>query len=155
MSERMTGSDAVLLHMEDANTPMHTLKIIILDPSRRGRPVTLEELALAVGSRLGLVARSTQKVVAAFGFGARPFWVDDPDFDLRRHVDEQTLAAPGGTRELDDLYGQLATTGPMGPHPRARAGRRAPSGGSANPPRHGRWPGRVAHAAGGVHGGPG
>jgi WS/DGAT/MGAT family acyltransferase len=110
MSERMTGSDAVLLHMEDANTPMHTLKIIILDPSRRGRPVTLEELALAVGSRLGLVARSTQKVVAAFGFGARPFWVDDPDFDLRRHVDEQTLAAPGGTRELDDLYGQLATT---------------------------------------------
>ena len=77
---------------------MHTLKVVILDPSRRGRPVTLDELALAVGPRLGLVPRSTQKVVAAPGFGARPFWVDDPDFDLRRHLDERTLPAPGDAR---------------------------------------------------------
>jgi WS/DGAT/MGAT family acyltransferase len=112
MSERMTGSDAVLLHMEDANTPMHTLKIVILDPSRRGhgRGVTLDELALAVGSRLGLVPRATQKVVAAPGFGGRPFWVDDPDFDLRRHLDERTLDTPGGARQLDILFGELASS---------------------------------------------
>src|SRR5688572_18668385 len=109
MTERMTGSDAVLWHMEDDDTPMHTLKVVILDPSRRGRPVTLDELALAVGSRLGLVPRSTQKVVAAPGFGGRPFWVDDPDFDLRRHLDERTLLEPGDQRELDALYGELAS----------------------------------------------
>ena len=51
--------------MEDDDTPMHTLKIVVLDPSRRGPAVTLDDVALAVGRRLGLVPRATQKVVAA------------------------------------------------------------------------------------------
>ena len=106
--DRMSGTDALLLHMEDDDTPMHTLKVVILDTARRGRPITLDELGLAVGSRLGLVPRSTQKVVAAAGFGARPYWIDDPEFDLRRHIDERTLAT-GAAAELDALYGELAS----------------------------------------------
>ena len=106
--ERMSGNDAVLWHMEDEETPLHTLKIVVLDPSRRGRAVTLDDVALAVGPRLGLVPRSTQKVVAPPGFGARPFWVDDPDFDLRVHLDERTLLGPGDARQLDELYAELA-----------------------------------------------
>lgn len=109
MNERMSGSDAVLWHMEDERTPMHTMKVVVLDTTRRGRPLTLDELALAVGSRLGMVPRSTQKVVVAPGFEGRPFWVDDPDFDLRRHLDERTLLAPGDRRELDALHAELAS----------------------------------------------
>jgi diacylglycerol O-acyltransferase len=108
-TERMSGSDAVLWHMEDDLTPMHTLKVVILDTRRRGRPLTLDDLALAVGSRLGLVPRATQRVISAPGFGGRPFWVHDPDFDLRQHLDERTLLEPGDQRELDALYGELAT----------------------------------------------
>ena len=108
--ERMSGNDAVLWHMEDDETPLHTLKIVILDSSRRGRAVTLDDVALALGPRLGLVPRSTQKVLAPPGFGARPFWVDDPDFDLRAHLDERTLPGPGDARQLDDLYAELART---------------------------------------------
>jgi WS/DGAT/MGAT family acyltransferase len=105
----MSGNDAVLWHMEDDDTPLHTLKILILDPTRRGRPISLDDLALAVGSRLGLVPRATQKVVAPPGFGARPFWVDDVGFDLRLHLDERTLAEPGDAGQLDALYSELAT----------------------------------------------
>jgi WS/DGAT/MGAT family acyltransferase len=105
----MSGSDAALWHMEDRDTPLHTLKVVILDPARRRRQLTLDELALAVGSRLGLVPRSTQKVVSVPGFGARPFWVDDPDFALRDHLDERTLPAPGDAAALDALYGELAS----------------------------------------------
>jgi WS/DGAT/MGAT family acyltransferase len=105
----MSGSDAALWHMEDRDTPLHTLKVVILDPARRGRQLTLDELALAVGSRLGLVPRSTQKVGSVPGFGARPFWVDDPDFALRDHLDERTLPA-GDATALDALYGELAST---------------------------------------------
>jgi WS/DGAT/MGAT family acyltransferase len=96
--------------MEDERTPMHTMKVVVLDTTRRGRPLTLDELALAVGSRLGMVPRATQKVVVAPGFRGRPFWVDDPGFDLSRHLDERTLLAPGDRRELDALYAELAST---------------------------------------------
>ena len=107
--EHMSGSDAVLFHMEDDETPVHTLKVVVLDPSRRGRPVTLDDIALAVGSRLGMVPRATQKVVAAPGFGGRPFWVDDVDFELKRHLDERTVAAPGDGAQLDAVYSDLAS----------------------------------------------
>jgi WS/DGAT/MGAT family acyltransferase len=115
--ERMSGSDALLWHMEQPGSPMHTLKILVLDPSRRGRRITIDEVIAAVGPRLGLVKRATQKVVAAKGFGGIPFWVDDPDFELRLHVGERTLRAPGTARDLDALYSELA----MSPLPRDRA----------------------------------
>lgn len=108
-AERMEGIDALLWHMEHPDTPLHTLKVVILDPSRRGKPITLVELATAVAYRLGFVPRGTQKVVAPGPFGGRPFWVDDPDFSVGAHVTECRLPSPGGPRELDALYSRLAT----------------------------------------------
>ncbi|MCX5045328.1 WS/DGAT domain-containing protein [Aldersonia sp. NBC_00410] len=103
--ERFTGSEALFLNMEDANTPMHTLKVAVLDSSRRGRAITLDELRAAVQPYLGLVPRSTQRVTSVRGFGARPFWVDDPDFDLAAHLDEVTLLTG---EDLDPLCARLA-----------------------------------------------
>ncbi len=102
--ERMAGADAIFLHLERPDCPVHTLKVAVLDTSARGRPVTLEEVRAAVAPRLGLVRRSTQRPVWAPGFGGRGFWVDDPDFDVDRHLGERALDGP-----LDDLYGELAT----------------------------------------------
>jgi WS/DGAT/MGAT family acyltransferase len=48
-------------------------------------------------------------VVTAPGFGGRPSWGDDPDFDLAEHLDERILSV-GDRRELDALYGELGTT---------------------------------------------
>jgi WS/DGAT/MGAT family acyltransferase len=103
--ERFTGSEALFLHMEDANTPMHTLKIAVLDPSRRGRGITLDELTTAIEPYLGLVPRTTQRVASVRGFGARPFWVDDQEFELSAHLDEVTLLHGN---DLDELCARLA-----------------------------------------------
>ncbi|MDP2772295.1 MAG: wax ester/triacylglycerol synthase family O-acyltransferase [Nocardioides sp.] len=105
--ERMTGPDALMLNMECATVPMHTLKIVVLDPSTRGRPITLPELRAAVAPYLGLVPRATQKVYAAPGCGGRPFWVHDPGFDLDRHLEQVTLA-DGSRAGLDQLCARLA-----------------------------------------------
>jgi WS/DGAT/MGAT family acyltransferase len=105
--ERMTGPDAVMLHLERPSVPMHTLKIVVLDTLERGRPITLAELRAAVTPYLGLVPRSTQKVVAVAGCGGRPYWVHDEAFELDAHLDEATLAAP--TRvHFDELCARLA-----------------------------------------------
>lgn len=107
LPERARGVDTVFLHMETPETPLHTLKVLVLDTSARGRPVELAELREAIAGRLGIVARSTQKAVFVPGF-ARPFWIDDPDFDLDSHLSEVTLAPPGGRQELDALASRLA-----------------------------------------------
>ncbi len=105
--ERMTGPDAVMLHLERPTVPMHTLKILVLDSLDRGRPIGLAELRGALTPYLGLVPRATQKVMSVAGCGGRPYWVADPHFDLDRHLDEVTLPAP--TRAaFDALCARLA-----------------------------------------------
>ncbi|MDL9937846.1 wax ester/triacylglycerol synthase family O-acyltransferase [Gordonia sp. ABSL1-1] len=104
----MTGPDALMLNMESASTPMHTLKVAVLDPSRRGEPVTLAELRAVLPNYLGRFPRATQRLEYLAGYAARPFWVRDEYFDVADHLDEVTLSSPGGRTELDALLAELA-----------------------------------------------
>ncbi|MDQ4054643.1 MAG: WS/DGAT domain-containing protein [Actinomycetota bacterium] len=104
--ERMTGPDALMLHMERPTVPMHTLKVVVLEPGARG-PLSLADLRAAVAPYLGLVRRATQKVYSSPGCGGRPFWAADPHFELDDHLEETALT--NGTRdELDELCARLA-----------------------------------------------
>lgn len=105
--ERMHGVDAVFLHLETPETPLHTLKVLLLDPARLGRRIELPDIARALSPRLGLVARSTQKPMFVPGF-ARPFWVEDRAFDLNAHLERVVLDAPGGRDQLDAICAELA-----------------------------------------------
>ncbi|MCR5979818.1 DUF1298 domain-containing protein [Gordonia jinghuaiqii] len=106
--ERMTGPDALMLNMESPSTPMHTLKVAILDTERRGRPLTLDELADVLPGYLGMFPRATQRLEWARGYSARPFWVPDTDFDVARHLDETWVAGPGERTDLDAVLSELA-----------------------------------------------
>lgn len=101
---RLDHADAMMLQFETSNTHFHTLKIAILDGSERGRPVTLDEVITWAPRYLGITPRLTQRVVRRSFW--HWYWVDDPDFDIRQHVDERTLANPDG---LDLLCGELAS----------------------------------------------
>jgi len=106
---RMTGNDALMLNMEAPDTPMHTLKVAVLDTSRRGRPITRDELLAVLPGYLGKFPRATQRIeTASSTCHARPFWVYDEDFDPARHVDELTVAAPGSRADLDRILSTLA-----------------------------------------------
>ena len=107
--ERMSGEDASFIHLERMGEPCHTLKLVVLDTSERGHPVTLDELRRTVAAYLPVYPRARQRVVSAPVLRGLPFWVDDPDFDLDRHVSECVLPAPGGRRQLDDVCSGLAS----------------------------------------------
>ncbi len=100
--ERMSGPDALMLHMERPTVPMHTLKVVVLEPGAGG-PLSLADLRTAVAPYLGLVRRSTQKVYAAPGVGGRPFWAPDPHFELDDHLDEHHAADGRARRARRDL----------------------------------------------------
>lgn len=101
----MSGRDAVMHHLETVDAPAHTLKVVVLDTSLLGRPLTLADLHAAVGPRLGLLPWTSQRVVTAPGLGARPFLVD-VEVALDDHLDECTLDA--ATPDLDAVCARLA-----------------------------------------------
>ena len=106
--ERLSGPDALMLNMETRTTPMHTLKIAVIDTSRRGKPVTLRELEDVLPRYLGRFPRATQHLERLPAYQARPFWVRDKEFDIRNHLEEVTLPAPGRRTELDAVLAGLA-----------------------------------------------
>ena len=105
--ERLDGADAILWHLE-GQTPMHTLKVLIVDPSRRGSPLSAVDVTTAIAANIDRYPRARQRVMPAFGRRGHPYWVDVPDLDITEHVDERRIASPGGRRELDTIFGELA-----------------------------------------------
>ncbi|MCW2787146.1 MAG: putative diacylglycerol O-acyltransferase, partial [Marmoricola sp.] len=104
--ERMTGEDGIFLRFERPDTPTHTLKMVVLDPARRGAQITLDDLHRIVPEYLALTPRATQRVGRMPGKRAWA-WVTDEDFDLAHHLDEVVLDAPDRAA-LDQVCSELA-----------------------------------------------
>lgn len=105
-AERMTGEDAIFLRFERPDTPTHTLKVAVLDPSLRGAQLTLEDVHAALPSYLGLSRRATQRIGRIPGKRAWA-WVEDEDFDLAHHLEEVMAPAPGDRAALDQVCAEV------------------------------------------------
>lgn len=100
MAERLTPLDAAFLGFETPAAPMHVGGLLVLDgrPATGGEPDVVRVLR-HVRARLASVPRIRQRVLPLPLAAHRPVWVDDPDFDPRRHIRRARLPAPG-TREV-------------------------------------------------------
>jgi WS/DGAT/MGAT family acyltransferase len=74
-----------------------------------GPAPSFEEFVRVTEERLPLVPRYRQKLrTTPFGLAA-PAWVDDPDFDVRWHIRNTALPAPGGQAEIGRLLSRVMT----------------------------------------------
>lgn len=103
--EPLGGYDTSFFHFSD-HSPMHTLKCLVLDTSRRGASLTLDDVSRAMAPRLGLHPRARQRAVRSATLPGRYCWFDDPEFELADHLGETTLRSPDA---FDELCGHLAT----------------------------------------------
>jgi WS/DGAT/MGAT family acyltransferase len=102
LRRRLSAHDSVFLYWERPEQPMHVGECMVY----RGR-ITAGDMVRMIEERLHLLPRYRQKVVfTPLGF-AHPAWEDDPDFDVRNHVDEMTLPAPGDDVVLSEVGGRL------------------------------------------------
>jgi diacylglycerol O-acyltransferase / wax synthase len=86
MNGRLTALDASFLHLETRNAHMHVAWAAKLNPHpTRPRP-TVRSLRAAVSGRLASLPRFRQRIATDPLGVAEPRWVDDADFDIRRHV---------------------------------------------------------------------
>ncbi len=101
--QQLTGLDTQFLAIESRTTYGHVSSVAVLDPSGRpGGTLDLADLKALLEERLHLlpVLRNQLKTVP-FGLD-RPYWIDDPRFDLDYHVRELALPAPGDDRQLEE-----------------------------------------------------
>ena len=89
--DRLTAIDASFLTNESGTSHMHIGGVTIFE----GPPPSYEDLLDHVESRLHLVPRYRQKLAVPPVETGRPFWVDDPQFNIGYHVRHSALPAPG------------------------------------------------------------
>jgi diacylglycerol O-acyltransferase len=100
--EELSGLDASFLYMETAKMPMHIGGVNILEGSMQ-----FDEFKQFIEERVHMVARLTQKLVTVPLSLDRPYWAEDPDFDINMHLHRTALPRPGGWKELRYLASRL------------------------------------------------
>jgi diacylglycerol O-acyltransferase len=101
--DRLSAIDASFLHQEKQSSHMHVGALLTFD----GPPPDLEDFRRHIESRLSLVPRYRQKLAFPPLEMGRPFWVDDPSFNVDYHVRHTALPRPGADDQLRLLVGRI------------------------------------------------
>jgi WS/DGAT/MGAT family acyltransferase len=101
--DRLTAIDASFLTNESSDAHMHVGAVLIFE----GPPPAYDDFLAHVESRMHLVPRFRQKLAFPPFETGRPFWVDDPNFNLSYHVRHSALPSPGSEEQLKNITGRL------------------------------------------------
>jgi diacylglycerol O-acyltransferase len=101
--DRLSSVDASFLAQEREASHMHVGAVMIFE----GPPLTREEFLRGIESRLHLVPRYRQKLAFPRFEMGRPFWIDDPNFNIDYHVRHTALPSPGSLEQLRQLAGRI------------------------------------------------
>jgi WS/DGAT/MGAT family acyltransferase len=101
--DRLSPMDVSFLDQEKEGSHMHIGAVMIFE----GPPPAYEDLLAHVESRLHLVPRYRQKLAYPPLQLGRPFWIDDPRFNIEYHVRHTALPSPGSVDQLRLLTGRI------------------------------------------------
>jgi diacylglycerol O-acyltransferase / wax synthase len=101
--DRLSALDFSFLTNESSAAHMHVGAIVIFE----GPPPAYEDLLDHVRSRLHLVPRFRQKLAFPPVETGRPFWIDDPTFNLEYHVRHSALPSPGSEEQLRNMAARV------------------------------------------------
>lgn len=108
--EQLTGFDASFLYSETPALHMHTLKLAVLDVSQLEGAYSFERVRETLAQRLHLLPPFRRRLIEIPGGLSHPVWIEDPGFDLDRHLRRVVAREPGGPRELAAVVSEIAGT---------------------------------------------
>jgi diacylglycerol O-acyltransferase / wax synthase len=105
--DHLSGLDAMFLHLESPEMPMHvgSLNVLDLPPGYQGD--FFEDAKRRIGERMHLADLFTRKLALMPLDLSNPVWVRDDDIDLDYHVRHITLPKPGSNRQLQQYVARL------------------------------------------------
>ncbi len=99
--QQLSWTDDMMLRAERPATPLQIQLLLIYDPSTApGGTVTFKGILAELEARLHLADIFRRRLTDLPGGLHRPYWVDDPSFDLEYHVRHIGLPQPGDWRQL-------------------------------------------------------
>ena len=108
--QTMSGLDAKFVYSETPTAHMHTIKVAVVNMTDLEGGFSFDTMTEVLGQLLVRLPPFRRRVVPVpLGLG-HPVWVEDPDFDLARHVSRVELDPPGDDRALADAIGVFAGT---------------------------------------------
>jgi WS/DGAT/MGAT family acyltransferase len=107
---RLSGFDTTMLRFENPRQPMHALSLAELDITTVAGGYDFQTFRDTLARRTRALPEFRAKLADTPLNLDTPVWVEDPDFDIDRHVHRLTVPAPGGRHELSAIAGRLAAT---------------------------------------------
>ena len=104
----LSSLDAGLLYVETEEMTMHTMGILLVEPPDDAKTSAMDLVRDALEERLHLIPPFRRKLVQGPLKIGDPYWIEDSEFELDKHLSHHVLPAPGELRELDALIGELA-----------------------------------------------
>lgn len=105
--KQLSGLDNSFLVMEAGGQLGHVGSLSYFDPQGLGGRAFHEALRSTIESRLHLLAPYRRRLVEVPFDLDRPFWIEDPDFDLDFHFRHIAVPPPGDRRQLSELVARI------------------------------------------------
>lgn len=95
MQKKLSGQDALFLHLDLPHAASHVTMIYVYDQSGLAKPLRLRQIVGHLEERLHVSPMFRSKIVQTPLGLAYPYWAADPAFDIDFHVRHFALPQPG------------------------------------------------------------
>ncbi|WP_250656771.1 WS/DGAT/MGAT family O-acyltransferase [Alkalimarinus coralli] len=105
--QKLSDLDASFLYLETDNSPMLIGGLYVFDSAQRETPMNFGEFYSFIESRLHVARFFRQRLVEVPLKLDQPYWVDDPEFELSKHLAYVTLDGEDKDTQLTELAAEL------------------------------------------------
>lgn len=109
MMERVRGLDTAFLSLETQSSHLHVAQACVFDPSTSTQGYSFEAVRQLIEDRLDLLPPFRRRLVDVPLRVHHPVSIEDPDFDLDRHLHRVVLPGPGSLSDLAEVVGAFAS----------------------------------------------
>lgn len=107
---QLGGIDSMFISAETPSMHLHVIGVMTIDVTDMRTEDPRGRVRDLIEARIPLLLPFRWRIIEAPAGIGRPRWIEDPDFDIDRHVKLTTLRKPGSTAELQRYVADVADT---------------------------------------------
>lgn len=108
---QLAGADAQFLYSETRTQHYHTIKVMVVDPTKSRAALDFDSFKAQFGRDSAIVPVFHWRMVPAPLGLAHPSWSWQRELDLDYHIRRAAVPSPGGNREFCEVVSEIASTG--------------------------------------------